>query len=295
MRDWARILMAALLPCIAALAGCSMFDAWDKTEPPPQPERTLAQNPVEPPKRVARVSPPPTADRTATSATPPADEREAAHFKALMGSALTKVLDASDMTCRLVRVEMVNGVVQKEEVLEFRQRFNPQSLRLKWVGERNRGRDLIYVKGQNDDKVMVKEPGLASVFSGGKPVLLPLDSPLLKAQSRYAPDVAGYNNLVKRIAGLYKDARSLGLAWVAERPSEMVAGRRLQTFELTFESVLLDVDVKRILITFDVADSLPVHTITYDAKNRLVEDYDWQHVRLNAGLTDADFRFETDK
>ena len=285
-----RILPILMLPVVAAFAGCSMFDAWDTTTEPPPPQPTPREVAVAPrPHRTAEPV------RNVVS-TPPTDDRAAAHFNALLGTAVASVSAAEDMSCRLVRTEMVGDILQKEEVLDFQQRFSPQSLRLKWVGERNKGRDLLYVTGQNDGKVLVKEPGaITNIFTGGKPVSLALDSPLLKAQSRYLPDVAGYNNLVKRLRRLYDDARPLGLVWVSERPSEMVAGRRLQTYEVSFESVLLDSNVRRMIVTFDVAASLPTHTVIYDGKNQLVEDYDWQHLRLNVGLTDADFRFAPEK
>ncbi len=124
---------------------------------------------------------------------------------------------------------------------------------------------------------------------------LPLDSPLVKGQSRYAPDVAGYNNLVKRIAQLYRDARAVGLAWVPQPPQETAGPRPTASFEVALEPLLLDGDVRRMTVTFDTTSSLMTHTLVYDAKDQLVEDYDWQNLRLNVGLTDADFRFETER
>ncbi len=218
----------------------------------------------------------------------------AARFESLINVADAKVAAAKDMRCRLVRTEMVGNVLQPVEELDFRQRFSPHSLRLKWVGERFKDRDLIFVSGANDNKVLVKEKGgLSGWITGGRPLRLALDSPMVTGVSRYAPDVAGYNNLVKRIAKLYRDARPLRLAWVEASPVESASVRRTQKFEVTLEPILLENDVSRMVVWFDLSTSLPIHTVLYDAKGRMVEDYDWQNLRLDAGLTDADFRFET--
>ena len=93
----------------------------------------------------------------------------------------------------------------------------------------------------------------------------------------------------------FNDARASNLAWVSEARPETVGERRLQTFEVTLQAVVLSGQIKQMAITFDLVTSLPVHMIMRDAKNRVVQDYDWQNLRLGVGLTDADFRFETPK
>ena len=227
---------------------------------------------------------------------PKSDKAAAARFESLLNAAAKKVDAAKDVKCRLVRREMVKGSLQPEEVLDFRQRFTPHALHIKWMGERFKDRDLIYAAGENDNQVLVKagSTGASSWLTGNRVLRLSLDSPSVKGQSRYGPDVAGYNNLVARLVKLYREARPLGLAWVEQLAAETSPGRTLQKFDVTLEPVLLDGDVSSMTIWFDSATSLPVHTMIYDAQQRLVEDYDWQDLRLGAGLTDADFRFETE-
>jgi outer membrane lipoprotein-sorting protein len=126
-------------------------------------------------------------------------------------------------------------------------------------------------------------------------VSIALDSTALTSQSKDAPDFAGYNLLIGSIRMRFNDARASNLAWVSEARPETVGERRLQTFEVTLQAVVLSGQIKQMAITFDLATSLPVHMIMRDAKGRLVVDYDWQNLRLGVGLTDADFRFETPK
>lgn len=223
----------------------------------------------------------------------PVEKAAAARFESLLKAAQDKVAAARDVTARLVRREVVGSALQPVEEIDFKQRFSPHSLRLKWVGEQFKGREIIYVKGANDDKVLAKSEGggLSGFFTRNRILRLALDSSMVKGQSRYGPDVAGYNNLLKRLASLYREARALRLAWVQQWLVESSA-RSVQKFEVTREPVLLGGDVSRAIVWFDLAAGLPTHVIVYDAKGRLVEDYDWQNLRLNAGLTDADFSFQ---
>jgi hypothetical protein len=297
MRYCFRILSIAFLSFVAALAGCNAFESSDNAEPAVQPDHTVTKNVAGPVKPGPQVNPPPSvATKPVTPGPAPAESAAVAHFNTLLVAAWSKVQSFPDMSCRLVQTQVVDGVTLPEEVVDFRQRFSPHSLRLTWVGKRNKGRDLVYVAGQNDNKVLVKEPGaVIKFFTGNKPVSIALDSTALTSQSKDAPDFAGYNLLIGSIRMRFNDARASNLAWVSEARPETVGERRLQTFEVTLQAVVLSGQIKQMAITFDLVTSLPVHMIMRDAKNRVVQDYDWQNLRLGVGLTDADFRFETPK
>ena len=297
MRYCLRILSIAFLPLAAALVGCNGFESSDNTEPAVQPEHTVTKNVAEPAKPGPGVKAPPSVTAKPVAPGPvPTESAAVAHFNTLIAAAWTKVQSVPDMSCRLVQTQVVDGVTLPEEVIDFRQRFSPHSLRLTWVGEQNKGRELVYVAGQNDNKVLVKEPGAVIKFiTGNQPVSIALDSTALTSQSQNAPDLAGYNLLIGSIRMRFNDACATHLVWVSEARPETVGKRRLQTFEVTLQAVAMSGQIKEMTITFDLATSLPVHMVMRDAKHRVVEDYDWQGLRLGVGLTDADFRFETPK
>jgi hypothetical protein len=287
MNDLRRI---AAVCALAAAAGCTT--TWESHRDA-VPDESRASTPSSAPAAPGAASAPvfqPTAAAPAP-AVQASDAVAATHFETLLNACAAKVAAAKDMTCRLVRTEMVGDRLQPMEELDFRQRFAPHALRLKWVGRRFKNRELIYAVGKNDGNVLVKEPGLGGLLTGGRPMSLALVNPLIKNASRYGPDVAGYNNLVARLVKLYRDSRPIGLAWVAESPVVAANGRRTQTFTVTRETLLLDDDVSRMEITFDLGTLLVARSVLHDAKKRMAEDYDWQSLRLNARLTDADFRF----
>jgi hypothetical protein len=211
-------------------------------------------------------------------------------FEQFLDIAFSKVMAARDFHCLLLRTEMVGDSLKPQEELDFYDRFNPQSLRLEWVGERYKGRHLIYVAGENDNKILIRPEGMMGLI--GKTLRFDLDSPIVRMYGRYPPDVAGYNNLLKKIVDIYGRARKLNLAGVKASPPVDDSGRKLQCFEVMVEASLLDIDVSKMVIWFDTGKLLPVHTVFYDAVGRMVEDYVWGDVQLDVGLTDDDFVFK---
>jgi negative regulator of sigma E activity len=45
----------------------------------------------------------------------------------------------------------------------------------------------------------------------------------------------------------------------------------------------------RVLVSFDQENDLPIRVVVYDWDDRVVEEYVYTQLRLNAGLTDQDF------
>ena len=230
-------------------------------------------------------TPPPT-----VTPEPPRNDEATRRFGQLLDIAFDKVLAARDFHCLLFRTEMIGDTLKPQEEIDFYDRFDPQSLRLEWVGDQYKGRQLIYVAGANDNKILVRPEGVLSIT--GKTLRFSLDSWIVRMYGRYPPDVAGYNNLVKKIVDIYGRARKLNLGSVKAAPPVEESGHKVQCFEVRLEPKLLDVDVSKMVLWFDLSSYLPVHTVFYDASGRLVEDYGWRDIQLNVGLTDDDFAFK---
>jgi len=221
---------------------------------------------------------------------PTSDDAGTRRFEQFLDFAFSKVLAARDFHCLLLRTEMVGDSLKPQEEIDFSERFTPHSLRLEWVGERYKGREMTYVAGANDDKILVRPEGMVGLI--GKTLRFNIDSPIVRMYGRYPPNVAGYDTLLKKIVDIYGRAHKLGLVWVKTSPPAEESGRKLQRFDVTLESALLDVDVSRMVLWFDLGTLLPVHTVFYDAAGRMVEDYTWGDIKLNVGLTDDDFVFK---
>lgn len=208
-------------------------------------------------------------------------------FDELLAAASRRVDVAKDVHCTLVRREVVGNALQPEETLDFTQRFDPHALRLEWIGARYKGRKMSYVKGQNDDKVLVR---LGTVLGRLKVLPFAVDGAVIRSYSRHTPDVVGYNRLLDRINRDVAAASTAGKLSVTAGDPETTDGRRTRRFELTLDAAAAGTDCSKMIIRFDLDTALPVHTITHDATGRMVEDYRWRNVELDKGLTDDDFK-----
>ena len=268
---WRRLLRhQVLLVIILMLLGLSGVGCpWLKPKEPPKP-------PPPPPEKVAAP-----------------DAENAERLETLLKAAVDKVKSAKDFHCLLVRQEVVGDKLRPVEELDFYQRFNPHSLKLEWVGQQYKGRKIIYVAGANDDKVLVQAGGLAGALTGwiSKTLRFELTSSTITSQSRYPPDVAGYDHLVTRVREIYTEVRKAGVVVKAFSPVEK-DGRKIQRFDLTVDPIPPEVITSKMILWIDLDSSLPVHTMRYDRSGRMIEEYDWRNIKFDTGLKDADFTFE---
>jgi hypothetical protein len=200
-----------------------------------------------------------------------------------------KMSGVRDVRATLVRREMVNGVVKPEEIIDFRERFSPHSLRLVWTGPEHRGRKMIYVEGANNDEVLIHPDGLAGLIA--HEVRMSIRSPRIFAESRYPPDLAGYDRLVARVERACSVLRSEGRLSVQAGAPSRGDGRSLQAFEIRGKYEGGRYPISEMIVWFDLDLGLPVRVVSYDLEGRMAEDYDWRDLQLNVGLTDKDFKF----
>jgi outer membrane lipoprotein-sorting protein len=70
----------------------------------------------------------------------------------------------------------------------------------------------------------------------------------------------------------------------------MVYGRRTQSLELVFpRDPRNGFYCYRSIISLDVEKKVPIRVQVFDWEDRLIEDYGYEDLTLNAGLTDANF------
>jgi hypothetical protein len=101
---------------------------------------------------------------------------------------------------RLSRREAINGQMQPEEVIMFRFRAKPWSVYLKWLSKEGKGREVVYVKGQHDNKIhSLLSAGDIPFMPAGKRMALSPDNILVKSACRHPLEEAGLAASVERI------------------------------------------------------------------------------------------------
>jgi hypothetical protein len=125
--------------------------------------------------------------------------------------------------------ERVKGWLKTEEIvyLKFKKPFK---VYMKWIEDPGKGREILYVDGWNDNRILVRDPG----FLGVVIMNLRPQGPLAMKGSRHPITEAGLEHLVKMFGdNIRKGLRSKELE--CRRGTEgMVYGRKTQSLELVF-------------------------------------------------------------
>ncbi len=192
----------------------------------------------------------------------------------------------ADYTARFARQERVGGILRprEEAFLKFQR---PGRLYLRWVAGPPRGREILFVKGRDDDRALVHEPG---VLSGFFTLVMAPDSPRVLRQSRHPITDVGLGRLIELLVSNTRRALQQGELTLLDRGVTEESGRRARRLE-----GLLPRDpgkgyyCYRVLVSVDLEWGLPVAVTIFDWDDRMVADYAYRDLRPNPGLQDIDF------
>lgn len=181
--------------------------------------------------------------------------------------------------------ERVEGKLLEEEtiLLKFKKPFK---LYMKWIQPPHAGRELIYVEGRNNNRVMTHEGGILGMVT----VNIDPKGSLAMRGNRHPVTDAGIDHLLNAMAENFRRGSREGVLRIVALGEERVYSRRTERFEAAFlEGKVKDYYARRIIINLDVENKLPIKIEIYDEEDRLVEKYGYEDLELNPGLTDRDF------
>lgn len=209
-----------------------------------------------------------------------------------------------DYTCTLVKRERFDGRLRDYEYMSVKLRQPqisqgkvkvPFSIYLRYLAPADlKGREVVYVDGWNRGKIVVWRggPRLSHVTTAVDP-----NSDLALHWGHYPITDAGMRTLTERLLAMGKqeliyqecDVKYVEGVKINDRPCLMVQvthPRRRPHFNYYTAQVFIDQEMK-----------LPIRYASYDwpaAQGEpapLIEEYTFLDVKLNVGLTDADFDF----
>lgn len=209
----------------------------------------------------------------------------------LVNEARIRMEKVTDYTCTVYWREYVRGKLLPREIIEVKF-MRPYSLYMKWVEGRRRGRELIYRRGWNDGKIKVHEGGwLKKRFV----VNIDPDSPAAMKDSRHSVSEMGIGRVIDLFAydmKLIKEDPARETV-VADLGMKVVHGQESRCFETTMpKDRYPELYAHKTVVCYDIHELIPLWVQVWDVEDgdlRLVEDYRYADVRLNADLTPWDF------
>ena len=219
----------------------------------------------------------------------------------ILEAAITKYAQIPDYECKMVRREVVNGKAQPTEELIYQYRKDPQSVYMKVTGEVGKGREVLYVKGQNSGKMtIVTGEGDNRLIGAGRKMDLDPDSSLVTGKSRHRIYEAGMERqlaaLNKFVEGAEKGTRQPSTIKHYPNFERKEYSKPMDAIEVTLlpgDDPLLPKGGKRTYYFDNDAKSqavgLPVMVITMEPGDKEVEYYSFRDFRMPAKLTNEDF------
>ena len=184
--------------------------------------------------------------------------------------------------------QQVEGKLLRNDAIFIKFR-KPFSLYMRWINGPYKGCELLYVEGWNENRARVHKGGFWGFITWD---LEPTSSRLMDDNLRPLTD-AGLGMLVQTVATNVCKASKAGEINVYERGAETVHGLETRRIEVVFPK---DKDkgyaAYRFVINQELTSKLLVRIQTYDWDDHLLENYAYEDLKLNTGLTDADFDSE---
>jgi Protein of unknown function (DUF1571) len=168
---------------------------------------------------------------------------------------------------------------------------------MKWT-EGDKGRQLIFAEGQNDDKVLIQIGGVAGRLTGA--LAMDPNDPRVRAESRYPATCAGLLALTKIILSHHEMDLKRATGVTSEmRDGESFDNRPCFLTTLVYDSPTANPDYYKSLILIDKELSVPVCVRNYTwvqgqapaqvDEDSLLEHYSYTGLEINTQLTDNDF------
>jgi hypothetical protein len=153
-----------------------------------------------------------------------------------------------------------------------------------------KGREVIWVEGQNNGNMVAHEGGLKNVLTVN---LAPSGSMAMRGQ-RYPVTEVGMKKLIEKMLEKGMRERQLGDCEVNLYRDVAVGTRKCTAIEIVHPVAKPQFEFHRAQLFFDDEHKMPIRYVSWlwpssDGQPVLDEEYYYSNVKTNVGLTDSDF------
>ena len=209
----------------------------------------------------------------------------------------------NDYTALLVKRERVGDTLGPHEYMTAKIRcrkidqgqiVQPLSVYLSFVKPAHvKGREVLYVEGRNNGNLIAHEGGFKGRFL--PTVNLPPTGTLAMRGQRYPMTEIGLENLLIKLIERGEQARQLPDVEADLRSGIKINDRPCMQLTVTQPTRRPELLFYQAKVYLDEELNLPIRYVAYDwpsgddSKLSVIEEYNYLNLKLNVGLTDADF------
>jgi hypothetical protein len=198
-----------------------------------------------------------------------------------------------DYTATLIKRERIDNTLGEDQYIALKVRHKPFSVYLNFLAPTSlKGQECMFIEGANNGKMWAHGTGMKAVFGT---VSLDPNGRTAMTDQRYPLTQIGVLNLTRRLIEVATEDVKYG-----ECEVKYYKGAKINDRVCTCTEVLHPVPRKNFLfhrarIFVDDALNIPIRYEAYDwpktegGPPELIEAYTYLNLKLNVGLTDADF------
>lgn len=201
------------------------------------------------------------------------------------------VQQLKDYEATVVKRELINGRLISQR-MRMKMKENPFSIYL-FYEEPHPGRQVLFVMGQNDNQLLVREAAGVASLVGTVP--LAVDSPQVMAENRHVITDMGMRRLLELLITQWDLESKYGECDVKFYPGAKMGNAECEVIESSHPRPRKQFPYHMTRVFFEKKSRLPIRIENYGFPMQpnqpapLVEEYTYINVRTNIGLTPADF------
>jgi hypothetical protein len=190
-----------------------------------------------------------------------------------------------DYTGFFHKQERIGRKLGKTQLISFAFREKPYSVFMQWKKNPHGADRLLYVEGQNNNKMIARPTGLLGIVGSVK--LDPRSKKVLSS-SLQPCDRFGFHRLMAATLKIYELAQKNGDLQMKYLGLTEVDKRKCVKLERILPKKK-EYKYARLTIEIDLENLLPVSLACHDHQGKLVGRYVYTNLKFNVGLTDKQF------
>jgi hypothetical protein len=231
------------------------------------------------------------ATKSAADAKPPIDESHPL-FKLLeiAYKARAELDSVDDYKCIFSKRELLRGNRLLKTTMNLKLREKPFSVYLNFL-DQNQGREVIYVAGRNDNKLLVHEGGFKSALGTFQIVTTGPDA---MADNRYPVTSIGLRTMIDTVIKQWETEGKFDGITPQKRTAKLPTGEACTAYEAVHQPFKeFKFHTTRLYIDDKTGIAIGVQQYAFPGKHDkeppLAEEYFYGQLKTNVKLTDADF------
>jgi hypothetical protein len=257
-----------------------------------QPAATAGQTPAPQPDSAQPPTAAPAAANAALDFTQqPGEHPLAPVVRTLKASQEILDRDIRDYSCTFVKRERIEGQLGEHQHIMMRVAHEPFSVYMSFL-QPFAGREVLYVAGQNENKMVVLEAGIKRYL--GKLNLDPEGAVAMRGQKHPITRV-GIRNLVSELIKLWEAEMQFAECEVTTNPDTKINGRSTTMVQVKHPVPRQNFRAHIQRLFFDNELRIPIHYDVFlwpaqaGAEPPLEESYTYLNLKINNGYTARDF------